>query len=314
MAKEKIVSVIDIGGNSVVLLVALCHSNGLIEPINEVFAVTRLAEKALKTGHLDNEAINRTIETLKEMKKISEAEGSEELLTTAASVVKNSSNRSEFLVRCHNELNIFPQVLSGNEEAKFTYLGATSEVNEDGPILTIDIGGGNTQIAFGTKDIMVEAHSLDIGCVNITEMFNIGTGGWIHNWLAAKHHIRKNLFCIVDPVHTWLGSRKPMVIVSGGTATAYAALLLRQNLFDRKQINSTSSYCKEVSAISRQLSRMSLDKRKKIPGIEEDRIEVLPAGLLILTTILKFFNFDKFKISANGLRFGMLRHYVKKLF
>ena len=160
MAKEKVLAVLDIGSNSIVLLVAKCYPNGTIEPLNEVFATTRLGKGISHTGILSEEAIKYTLDVSKEMQDIAMSEGAEELIITATSAVRNARNKSEFLVKCHQKLNVFPQVLSGKEEAKFTYLGATYEVESENPLLTIDIGGGSTEVAFGTKNIMVGAHSM----------------------------------------------------------------------------------------------------------------------------------------------------------
>ncbi len=309
MPKEKIISVIDIGSNSVVLLTARCH-NRTIDPINEVYANTGLGEGVTRDGMLSAEAMRRTISVLREMKAISEREGSEDLIVTAASAVRNALNKSEFLVKCHTELNIFPQVLNGKEEARFTYLGATSDIAEDGPLFTIEIGGGSTQIAYGTKDIMIQAHNLEIGSIGVADRFSIGKGAWIHNWIAAKMEIKKSLFSVVDEINSWLTTRRPIVIASGGTAVAYAEILLKNSIYDRRQINATRSTAKEVSAIGRMLARISKEDRIRKYAVEKNRADVLPAGLLILASILKFFNFDEFRICANGMRFGILRHYM----
>ncbi|MFA6291418.1 MAG: hypothetical protein WC637_06520 [Victivallales bacterium] len=314
MAKEKVLAVLDIGSNSIVLLVAKCYSNGHIEPINEVFAMTRLGKGVSHSGVLTEEAMQFTLDVSKEMQSIAINEGAEDLIITATSAVRNARNKSEFLVKCHQKLNIFPQVLSGKEEAKFTYLGATYEVESENPILTIDIGGGSTEVAFGTKNIMVGAHSMNMGCVSISEMFNIGKGEWIPQRIAAKRFIKKNLFSIVDDVHSWLTGRNPVIIASGGTATTFAALVLKENVYDRKHINSVKVDSKMVAVYTRQLSRMSIEERIKVPGMEKERAEILPSGLLILSEFLRFFNFSEIRITANGLRYGVMKHYLQKYF
>lgn len=310
MAKEKIISVIDVGGNSTVLLVA-GYRNMCIEPVNEVYAMTRLCEGLDETGMLSPKSMDLTLTALKEMKKISDDEGADELVVTVSSVIKKAGNRSEFLVRCHNELNIFPQVLSPMDEARYSYLGSVYDLKDDVPVIAIDVGGADTQIAYGTKNIMAGAHSLDIGCVSLNAQFSLSKGAWIHNWLAAKMHVKKCLFSCVDDVNSWMMGKTPCVIVSGGTATVYAAVLMKQEIYDRNHINSTRSYLKEVSATSRQISRTPLSKRREFIGLDEARAEVLPAGLLILSSFLKFFRLDEFRISANGLRFGIIRNYFK---
>lgn len=310
---KKIIAVLDIGSNSIVLLVAKCDSNGNIEPINEVIAFTRLGEGVNKTRNLSEKTVNHTLQVAKEMQAIAEREKAEDLIVTAASAVRNAENRNEFLIKCHQQLNIFPQVLSEKDEAKFTHWGSTLEIESNIHALTIDIGGNSTEIAYGTKEIIEGAHSMDIGCISLTEMFNIGKNGdWLHQRIAAKYHIKRQLSPIERDVQSWSSGKNAQAIASGGTATAYGAILLKQPVYDRKQLNTVSSLTKEASVIGRQLSKMNIEKRRKIPGMEYERAEVLPAGLLILTIILQHFNFEKFRITTNGLRMGILKHYIRK--
>lgn len=313
MANNKTVAVIDIGSNSIVLLVASCQRNGLIEPIDEVFAITRLGREVSTSGFLDAQAVNDTINASKEMRHIAEREGAEDIIAVATHAVRVAKNRSEFLVKFNQELNLFPEVLSGKEEAKFTYLGSTCDMPADRDILTIDIGGGSTEVAFGTKDIMIEAYSLPFGCVSICTKFNIEKRLWLLNdRTAAQSYVKRSLHSIVDPVNVWMRNKTPIVVVSGGSATTYSSILLGRDVYDRDQIHLRKSSRKELSAVNRRLSRLTVEERIKVPGMEKERAEVLPGGLLILHEILSFFNFNEFTISANGLRFGIVKDYAMR--
>jgi exopolyphosphatase/guanosine-5'-triphosphate,3'-diphosphate pyrophosphatase len=315
MENTRTIAVIDIGSNSIVLLVAKCHRNGHVEPVNELFAITSLGKEISKNGMLSEDAVKKTIEVSKEMKMIAEREGAEDIIAIGTHAVRVAKNRSEFLVNFNKELHLFPEVLSGREEAKFTYLGATCDMPADKECLTIDIGGGSFEVAFGTKNIMIDAYSLPIGCLSLCEKFNIEKRLWlINDRVAAQNYIKKMLLGIVDPVNTWMRGKKPLVIVSGGTSTTYAAILLGKNLFDRAQVHMKQSSRREVAAVNRTLSRLSIEDRVKVPGMEKERAEVLPGGLLILHEILTFFAFDEFKISVNGIRFGIARDYIMKNF
>ncbi|HOK05039.1 MAG TPA: hypothetical protein P5270_03405 [Victivallales bacterium] len=315
MSDNKTIAVIDIGSNSIVLLIARCYRDGKIEPLHEVFAITKLGEEVSKSGMLDQQAMYNTINAAKEMKNIAEAEGCNDIIAVATHAVRVAKNRSEFLVKFNQELNIFPQVISTKEEAKFTYLGATCDIEPDKDVLTIDIGGGSTEIAFGTRDIMVEAFSLPFGCVSICTKFNIQKRLWLlSDRTKAQDFVRKSLFSIVDSIYFWLKNKNPLVVVSGGSATTYSSILLGSDLFDRSQIHLRKSSRKELAAINRKISQLSVEERIKIPGMEKDRAEFLPGGLLILHEILTFFKFNEFIISANGIRFGIARDYIIRRF
>lgn len=304
------IGVVDIGSNSIVLLVATIYPDGRIEPANEFYTITKLGSDVKKDGMLSADAVNHTIATVKEMRKIALEEGILDLIVTASSAVRNAENRNRFLVKCHQEFGIFPQVLSGKEEAKYTYLGATCDVRTDRPIVTIDIGGGSTEISWGNSSMMVAGHSIDVGCVTLNDMFNLGEDYSLYKRIAATHFVKKLLIEIGDELIEWLEDRRPLVIASGGTATTFAAIYHKQTVYDRERIHTTKGRRKDVALMSRTLGKMDIKSRRRLPGMEKDRAEEMPAGLLILTEVLRYFQFKRFMVSTNGLRTGILRYYA----
>jgi exopolyphosphatase/guanosine-5'-triphosphate,3'-diphosphate pyrophosphatase len=236
----------------------------------------------------------------------------DDIIITASSAVRSAENSNRFLVRCYKETGIFPQVLSGREEAEFTFLGAVSEIETARPVVSIDIGGGSTEISWGMNDMIVAGHSLDIGCVNLNESYNLGEEYALYKRIAAARYVRSELSHVAEPLNSWVNGRKCTVIATGGTATTYAAIVSRQEVYDRSKIQRVKGRRKELALISRRLARMTLLERGRVPGMEADRIIEMPAGLLILTEFLKFFQFKRFVISPNGLRFGILARYAKK--
>lgn len=306
------IAVIDIGSNSIVLFIAVLTKDGNIEPANEFYTITKLGSDVKNDKLLSREAVDHTIATVKEMKKIALDEGVSDLIVTASSAVRNAENRNRFLVQCHQEFGIFPQVLSGTEEAKFTFLGATFDVKTDRPLVTIDIGGGSTEISWGNSEMMVAGNSIEVGCVNFNEMFNLGEEYSLYRRIAATHYIRKQFAPLVKELKEWLEDRKPLVIASGGTATTYAAIYHRQAVYDRERIHTTKGRRKDVALMFRNLVKMDVKTRSRLPGMEKERAIDMPAGLLILTEFLRYFDFKRFMISTNGLRTGILRYYAGK--
>jgi len=126
--------------------------------------------------------------------------------------------------------------------------------------------------------------------------------------------VRRELSHIAGALTTWIDGRKCTVIATGGTATTYAAVVSKQTVYDRRKIQTVKGRRKELSMISRSLARMSVEERKRVPGMEMDRVLEMPAGLLILTEFLKYFQFKRFVISPNGLRYGILTHYAEKFY
>jgi exopolyphosphatase/guanosine-5'-triphosphate,3'-diphosphate pyrophosphatase len=310
MAKEKLVGALDIGSNSLILLIARCSAAG-IEPVNEMYAICRLGEQVNRTGVLSKAAMDRTLQAVAEMKQIADQEGVETLLVTATSAVRDAANRSEFLVRCRETLNVFPQVLSGREEAHLTYLGATYDLPPGQAALIFDVGGGSTEIAYGTREVLVDAHSLDLGCVRLMEAFDLHLGHSSRRVQAAIRHVQEVLSPLVPEVQAWTAEHHPAVIACGGTATTYAAILLKQMVYDRTQINAVASDSRQLSETLNRLGRMSLTERQQVAGMEKDRAEVLPAGLIIFNAIFERLKIGQFRVTGNGLRTGLLRHYLE---
>ena len=309
--KKKIkIATIDIGSNSTVLLTASRFPDGSIEPENEYYATTRLGRDMREHNTLSPESVEHAIAVLKELKETAEQEGVVNIFATASSAVRSALNKKQFLVKCYKNVGLFPQVLSGAEEAKFAFDGATFNVDTSKPIVTIDIGGGSTEVAWGVKDDMVGCKSLDIGFIRINEKFSLGTDYLLHKRMAAARKVRKAFAPIVKPLTTWLDGHKSTVLAGGGMIVAYGGIILGKADVDRNEIDMMKSKRKELVAIYRKLARMSVKARKRVPGMTIDRAEEIPAGLLILNEFLSLLQIKRFHITAKGLRVGVLRHYA----
>ena len=306
------VGTIDIGSNSIVLLIADCSPDGTIKFVDEHYALTKLGKDVKSKRLLSDEAVDHTIAAVKELKELAEQSGVQDIIVTTSSAIRMAENRNQFLVKCYREINIFPQVLSGKEEAEYTYQGATMDLKTNRPIVTIDVGGGSTEISWGTKDKMVEAHSFDIGCVNLQEQFAIGTKYVLYKRIAARRLLRQEFSKISSPLESWVKDRRIMVLATGGSITTYAGIQLHEEIYDRDKINHMKIRTRELSAVSRRLAKMDIKTRKRVPGMILDRAYDLPAGLMIFSEFLRYFKFHRFYISCNGLRAGILKHYADK--
>lgn len=306
------IATIDIGSNSIVLLIALSFPDGSIEFLDEHYALTKLGSDVKAKKELSDDAIEHTIAAIKELKSLAIEEGVEEIILTTSSAVRMAENRNRFLVKCFKEIGIFPQVLSGKEEAKYTFMGALTDVVTNRPLITVDVGGGSTEVSWGTPDEMVNGYSLDAGCVSLKEEFNLGEGYYLYRRIAASLYLKREFAKIANELTTWLDGNKPTVILTGGTITTYASLQLKKDIYDRKKIDLIKGKRKELALTSRKIARLDIKSRKRVPGMVLDRVYDLPAGLLICTEFLKYFQIKRFLISSNGLRAGVLKNYAKK--
>ncbi len=307
------IATIDIGSNSTVLLIANLLPDGRLEPENEYYATTRMGHNMGKNKTLSQETMEHAIAVVKELKETAERQNADNIFVTATSAVRSANNKKQFLVKCYQNTGIFPQVLSGLEEAQFTFEGATSNVDTSRPIVTIDIGGGSTEVAWGPRKGMVDCRSFNMGFIPLNEKFSLGTEYLLHKRMAAARTVRKTLAPVVKPLTSWLDGRKSTVVASGGMVVAYGAIQLARQFHDRNEIDLTKGYRKELAATSRKLARMSLKERKRVPGMPVDRAEEILAALLILNEFLGLLQFKRFIISTNGLRVGVLQHYAANL-
>ncbi len=315
--KSKIIASLDIGTNSVILLIIKDNYDNKLEFVNEFYATTRLGEHLSVNGFLNDDAMERTYKAIDEMKKISDMEKVQELIVTATSAVRNAKNKTLFLLQCNQKFNVFPQVLGGIEEARLTYKGALSTCkNANQPVVMFDIGGGSTEIAYGTKNEMVDAFSCDFGGIHTTENLalvdRINYPELIFKHKMLQRQISKNVEPFNIKFLEWLKQNEsPKVMVCGGTATTYAAILKKQYVYDRDNINSTLSNISEVMVELKKIAKLSVENRKKIPGMEDTRAKIMPAGLMILHNLLKMYKLEDFIITVDGLRTGIIKNFIE---
>jgi exopolyphosphatase/guanosine-5'-triphosphate,3'-diphosphate pyrophosphatase len=312
MAQYKKIAVLEIGSSSVLLLLAEYKGNGSVEIIDEYVAICRLCENLFETGQLSEAAMDRTIAASQEMQIIAMKEGVRNLIVTATSSLRFADNRSKFLVKCHQALDIYPQVLSGKEEAKLTYRGVIGDLTADGNVFLINIGGMTTEIAYGYGAQVVGAQSLNIGSVMLTEKFNIGKSCNIIKQNSVMNYVKKELQPIIDSAAHWLDENNAKVIISGGVFSTYAGIIKKQAIYSREQVNFTQSDKKELQSVFKLISKMKLKDRSSIPGMEIGKAEIMPAGLLILLAIMKPLKLDEFSISSSGLRVGILKFFIER--
>ena len=160
------VAAIDMGTNSTRLLV---HDGE--NTIERLMTITRLGQDVDRTGRLADEAIERVLSCLRTYKSVMDQHGVTRVRAVATSAARDAANRDEFFTAVHDVIGVEPELLSGFDEGKLSFRGATADLDPaDGPFLVFDIGGGSTEFAFGTDEAEA-AMSLDIGCVRLTEKY-----------------------------------------------------------------------------------------------------------------------------------------------
>ena len=286
---------LDIGTNSFHLIVISASSADNFEIIDRKREVIRLSEGNFgEIKIIQPESIHRAIEAINRFKKISELHEAK-LLVTATSAVREASNKDEFLRTVFNGTGVNIKVIDGIEEARLIYRGIQKAIPIfDKTSLTIDIGGGSTEFILGKEGKIEFADTIKIGAVRLTQKFfldHIVTNQRIEetrNWVKG----------IISQIVLHLSHSKIEEFVGSSGTIMNAGLMLRER---RKSSNSDSPILNnfefsadELFEIEAEvLSRKTLEERKAIPGLEEGRADIIPAGIIIISTIFRMLKIQK---------------------
>lgn len=301
---------IDIGTNTTLLLVAEESESGL-QVVHEEQRMTRLGQGVDESKTLHHDSILRVVGAIREYQRIiSEEFGLTTAIVTATSAVRDAQNRHHFIDWVKKETGLSVQVLSGHEEAKCTYLGATSvldSLDSSSNSLVLDIGGGSTEIILAKAGKIEDAFSFDIGCVRFTERY-------LKNDPPAKTEIAR---CQDEIDHQFskrkfLYKGKLQAIGVAGTLTSLAAIDLGVQQFDKESID---NHTITLDSLSQTIDAFSTRTHSQLlelyPGILKGREDVFFAGLLILRSFMKLYNVMEIKVSTGGVRHGALLGEMK---
>ena len=297
---------LDLGTNSIQLLVARETEDGW-RMVHEWAAVTRLGEDVQRTGVLQPAAMKRTLDQVAHF--FAEARARFPGLRGAAfgtSALRDAQNRDAFVATCETRLGFAPRVCSGREEAETTFLGVANGAPPGQPLLTLDVGGGSTEIAAGRPGQCAFAESLDLGCVRFGEQFGLFGVSNQEDRAVARQAARELLVPALTAALDRVAPEDVQIRVSGGTATTLAAAVLALTAYDRTRVEGWETTTAEVNRWAERLARMTVSERACLPCVNEGRALVLPAGLLVLHEALDCLGVDRLRVTTRGLRAGML--------
>ena len=298
------IAALDIGTNSVVLLLLRRAADGTLHRVLEPARITRLGEEVAQTGVLKPQAVTRTLDAVAELlcELRQHAPGCVGV-AAATSAVRDAANGPEFLDRCAEFLGGRPRLFSGHEEAGTMFLGATSDLAAGTPCLCVDIGGGSTELAAGTPGHCAFRSSVNLGCVRLGEAHHLFSQATSANIVAARHAAASLLR------EAWRGAAVPgsplTVLATGGTATTFAAMAAGVAPFDPGLIHGRRFTAVCIDDWAERLLPLTPEERARHPGLSPDRAPVLPAGLLILAELLRLLGAPEAAVTTRGLRHGM---------
>jgi exopolyphosphatase/guanosine-5'-triphosphate,3'-diphosphate pyrophosphatase len=274
---------IDCGTNSIRLLIADIEGNRLTDVVR-LMQVVRLGQGVDRTGRLAPEALERTRVALAEYAALIREHGAEQVRMVATSATRDAANRADFVAMVHDELGADPEVITGREEAELSFTGATSVLGDvDGPLLVADIGGGSTELIRGDGAGALKSHSMDVGCVRMTERHLHDDPPTAAQVDAVVADVRAAIEAAradvpLDPDVTFVGV--------AGTVTTITAIALGLDRYDPDAIHGSTITAAQVRDVTDRLLHMSRDERAALPVMHPGRVDVIAAGALVLRTLV----------------------------
>ncbi|PNG19626.1 Ppx/GppA phosphatase family protein [Streptomyces cahuitamycinicus] len=305
------VAAVDCGTNSIRLLVAdVDPATGELVELDRRMTIVRLGQGVDRTGRLAPEALQRTFAACREYAGIIKEHGAERLRFVATSASRDAENRDEFVRGVLDILGVEPEVISGDQEAAFSFTGATEELagkdHLPKPYLVVDIGGGSTEFVVG-DDRVRAARSVDIGCVRMTERHLVRDGA-VSDPPSAEQiaAMRADIEAALDLAEETVPLREARTLVGlAGSVTTVSAIAQKLPAYDSQAIHHSRVSREQVREITEWLLRSTHAERAAVPAMHPGRVDVIGAGALVLLSIMERIDAQEVVVSEHDILDGI---------
>jgi len=295
------VAAVDCGTNSLRLLLAdVDPGRAELTDVARRMEIVRLGQGVDRTGLLAPEALARTMAVLRDYADVIAASGAQAVRMVATSATRDAGNAAEFVRLVKEVLGVAPEVLTGQEEARLSFAGATAELagRPGGPYLVADIGGGSTEFVLGAG----HAVSVDIGCVRMTERHLHGDPPAPAEVAAATADIDAALDTVAAAVPV---GQAGTLIGLAGSVTTVAGIALGLPAYDAARIHHARVFAAEVHEATVSLLAKPRAARAAIGVMHPGRVDVIGGGALVLDRIMQRFGFGEVLVSEHDILDGI---------
>ncbi|MBX7147761.1 Ppx/GppA family phosphatase [bacterium] len=302
-------AVIDIGTNTVILLVAEQKKSGL-SIIHDEAHITRLGQGISETHCFNAQAIKRTLDVLKNYAATCKKLKVKKIVAVGTAACRNAANADVFIDRLKKECGLKLEVISGNDEADYVFNSAYADFGKKlKKIIVVDIGGGSTEIITGpgkTKAKPEAIISIPFGSVKLTEQYIHSDPVEVDEFKNLVTGIRHNLKDELEDLFSVdFDSTEYTLVATAGTATTLASVTQKLKKYDSEKVHGSTLKKEKLESLINEMLKMTISQRQKLTGIEPLRADVILAGAVLLYEILSYFKKDSCLISDRGLRFGV---------
>ena len=300
---------VDIGTNSVRILIAEVDESGetlSLRTLHRLMNITRLGQGVDERGYLSGDAMERTAVVLREYRQLMRKEGVEAWDIAATSAARDAANAEDFLRRVEEVMGSRPRMLSGNEEARLSFTGATYDLGTLLPpgdaVLVVDIGGGSTEMVVGRGGDILEEFSLDVGCVRMSERFLKHDPPLQRELDDMEEFVRSLISHQAGRISRW----SPRLMVGlAGTVTTLSGLDQGLQRYDGDAIHHSWLTMQGVQELYVRLYSLSLAQRKSFMRLEPGRADVIVGGTGVLLVLLQELDWERFLVSEKDILDGL---------
>ncbi len=305
-----ILASIDMGTNTFRLLVAEVEGASFFKEICSVKETTRLGEGFSQDKILKPAAVERAMSALSHFRDALREHPVDDLIVVGTSAIREAKNQKEFIEEIKRKTGFNVEVISGEQEALCTFLGANFIIkNQNDPMLVMDIGGGSTEFIGAEGETPTFLMSTEMGVVHLTEKY-------LRSDPPASEELkqlRSAIAQIIKPI-VYDFPPKCRFVGTAGSVTTLAAIDQRLTVYDPEKINGYPLSRAAVERIFKEVTSMTLEQRRRVPGLEKGREDILVSGALILLTVMDLFGYDPIYVSDYGMREGLLLDRYQKKF
>lgn len=290
---EKRIAVIDLGSNSVRMTINLLHDDGTWDVIMKKRLTVRLSEGMGMDNVLKEAAMVRVIDALKEFTTLAKLDSCQTIVAFATAAVRHAVNRDLFLERVYRETNIRFDVISGDDEAYYSYLAVTQSLSVKNGLI-FDTGGGSTELIMVKNGHMVKSASLPLGAVILTENFRTRSQAEMYRYVVM-------MLGSID----WIDEAQGLDLYGvGGSAKTLATLSLKE-IKTVDEVHGLAVPCNKVSAIYQKIYSTPITLRQNIPGMDKGRADVILAGLTPMKALMDMLGSKKCTVCSHGAKEGV---------
>lgn len=298
------VAAIDCGTNSIRLLIAEPDGSGGLADLERRLEIVRLGQGVDATGEFHPDALRRTFAAVdgyaELIKKAEVPTGKVHFVATSAA--RDVKNRETFFAGVKERLGVLPDVISGETEARLSFLGALSRVKPEGePVLVMDIGGGSTElITGGASGDLHSAVSLDVGSVRVTERFfkqNPVADDDLERAAGYVDDLLTGSGIDFDSIGAWIGV--------AGTVTTLAGVYLELERYDRERVHGARIPLAAIAEQLHRLAELTVDQIRALPSMHPGRADVITGGALVESRIAARVHLDHLIVSESDILDGI---------